>query len=345
MRYLPSPRQLLSIAACALSLLGGAASQAQSTMVVGMQRIAMNDASRNRSVNSEVWFEAAAGTQAEQVYVLPVMEPFAMTANATPAAAERKPLIVLSHGNWATPSVYGWLTTALVQAGFVVLAPTHPGSMFQDLRPEYRARLWERSLDVSFALTQFLADPAWAARIDAKRIGFIGHSFGGWTGVNLAGGRYDFGLQIAYCQALVQKDQYCAGLIKDFNPQTQIEDGKRSYKDERFSAFYALASGMAAGFTPQSLKGITAPIVFETAKYDTVLATEGGSSLFARSIPSAKEIVREAGHFVYGPVCAPVVGKLVAGQVCDDPEGSDRKALHEQVKQDVVQFFRKQLML
>ncbi|MBS7806793.1 hypothetical protein [Variovorax sp. PCZ-1] len=343
MQRIPFSRHLVSLAAGALSLLANSESLAQSPMVVGIQKIAMKDASRDRNVNFEVWFEAVAGTQAQSISIAPILQAFSAAQNATPAPVAPKPLLILSHGNFANPTAYGWLITDLVKAGFVVLTPTHPGTMFQDLRPEYRARLWERSSDVSFALTQFLADPAWAARVDAKRIGFIGHSFGGWTGVSLAGGLYDYKQQLSYCETMPKKDQYCAGLIKDYNPQTAIEDGKRSFKDERFKAFYALASGVAAGFSAPSLASISAPMVFETAKYDTVLAPEGGSSLFAKSIPSAKEIMRDTGHFVYGPVCTPVLGKLALGQVCEDPEGSDRKALHVQASADIVQFFRKQL--
>lgn len=339
--YLPRLVSLASAAVCALAALP---SHAQSTAIVGIQKMAMKDASRDRAVNSEVWFEATQGAQAQSISAAPILQAFSAAPNATPASAAPKPLLVFSHGNFANPTAYGWLITDLVKAGFVVLAPTHPGTMFQDLRPEYRARLWERSQDVSFALTQFLADPAWAARVDTKRIGFIGHSFGGWTGVSLAGGQYDYKQQLSYCEGALKKDQYCEGLIKNHNPQTPVEDGKRSFKDERFKAFYALASGVAAGFSASSLKSITAPIVFETAKYDTVLAPEGGSSLFASSIPSAKEIIRDAGHFVYAPVCTPVLGKLALGQICEDAPGSDRQALHVQASSDIVQFFRTQLL-
>ena len=194
-----------------------------------------------------------------------------------------------------------------------MLTPSHPGTMFGDLRPEYRARLWERSLDVSFALTELLKDPVWSSRIDPARIGFVGHSFGGWTGVSLAGGLYDYARQLQHCKA--------------------------SYKDQRIRAFYAMASGVAAGFDPVSLQGVTAPMVFDTAKFDTVLAPQAGSSLFAQLIPGAREIVRDVGHFSYGPSCRPVIGKLLAGQVCTDPDGVVRNDLHVKVSADATAFF------
>jgi predicted dienelactone hydrolase len=232
-----------------------------------------------------------------------------------------------------------------VRAGYIVLSPSHPGTMNGDLRPEYRARLWERSLDVNFALTELLKDPVWGPRIDQKRIGFAGHSFGGWAGVNLAGGRYDYSRQLQACKDMATKDQYCEGLVKDYNPQTPTDDGKGNFKDDRIRAFYMIASGVAAGFDTQSLKNITAPMVFDTAKFDTVLAPQLGSSMFAQNIPGAREIMREVGHFTYGPVCRPIIGKLLAGQVCTDPDGVDRKAVHAKVVKDAIDFFNQQLSL
>ncbi len=326
-----------------LALVLSAAVNAQQPLVVGTASIQMNDTSRTRPFTSEVWFEAAGGVNAESFSPLPPIEPLMIAPQSQAANMRAKPLIILSHGNWATRYAYGWLATELVRAGYIVLSPSHPGTMNGDLRPEYRARLWERSLDVSFALTELLKDPVWAARIDAKRIGFVGHSFGGWAGVNLAGGRYDYSRQLQYCKDAPQKDLYCEGLVKDYNPQTPTQDGQGNFKDERIRAYYMMASGVAVGFDAQSLKNITAPMVFDTAKFDTVLAPQSGSSLFAQSIPGAREIMREVGHFSYGPACRPVIGKLLAGQVCTDPEGVDRKVVHAKVVKDATDFFNLQL--
>lgn len=365
MKYLPSRlqpsrwparlrqprRRLQAVAAAAIVAAAGLAAcasdappSASSATVVGTQSLTTTDAGRQRSFVSEVWFEAAAGTRAESFAPLPPLQAFALAPGARPAASgTRKPLIVISHGNWATRYAYGWLATELVKAGYVVLSPSHPGTMFGDLRPEYRARLWERSLDVSRALDQLLADPAWKDRIDPARIGFVGHSFGGWTGVSLAGGVYSYERQLQACKALAEKDLYCANLIKDFNPATPVADGERSFRDDRFKAFYLMASGVGAGFDEASLKGIPRPMVFDTARDDPILAPAIGSSLLARLIPGAQETVRAVGHFSYGPVCKPLVGRAIAGQVCEDPSGVDRAATHAAVVRDALRFFQARL--
>jgi predicted dienelactone hydrolase len=315
-----------------------------STVVVGSQSIPMTDASRQRNVVSEVWFEAAPSTPIESFSVAPPLQSFKLTVGAQPAPGQgRKPLIVISHGNWGTRYSYGWLATELVKAGYVVLSTTHPGTMFGDLRPEYRARLWERSQDISFALSQLLNDPAWKAQIDENRIGFAGHSFGGWTGVSLAGGIYDYARQLQACKDLNPKDQYCTGLINDFDPARPVADGRRSFKDERFKAFYLMASGMATGFDEASLKAISRPMLFDTARTDPVLSPSIGSSLFAKLIPSASETVRDVGHFTYVALCRPLIGRAALGQACEDPSGVDRAATHELVARDMLRFFKAKL--
>ncbi len=227
----------------------------------------------------------------------------------------------------------------LVKAGYIVMTTSHPGTMNGDLQIAYRLRLWERSRDVSAALDHLLADPTWAARIDASRIGFAGHSFGAWTGLSLAGGRYDFARQLEACKAMADKDQYCAGMLRDYTPDLPTQDSSADYSDKRLKAFYLMAGGPGAGFTPDSLATVKAPMVFDTAKFDVVLAPSIGSSLMAKSVPNSKEIVRDVGHFTYAPLCRAVVGKTLAGQICVDPDGVDRAQVHAEVAKDAKAFF------
>jgi predicted dienelactone hydrolase len=232
------------------------------------------------------------------------LQSIAIAPDAAPAAVSAsKPLIVISHGNWSTRYGHGALAIELVKAGYIVMTTSHPGTMNGDLQTAYRLRLWERSRDVSVALDHLLADPIWAARIDAKRIGFAGHSFGAWTGLNLAGGRYDFARQLEACKTMTEKDQYCTGMLKDYTPDLPTQDSSANYSDKRLKAFYLMAGGPGAGFTPESLAALKTPMLFDTAKFDVVLAPSLGSNLMAKSVPSAKEIVRDVGHFTYAPLC------------------------------------------
>ena len=176
----------------------------------------------------------------------------------------------------------------------------------------------------------------------ACRIGFSGHSFGGWTGVSLAGGRYDPRRQRAFCEAAKTRDFYCAGTLKDDIAGIPTADAGDSYRDHRIKAFYLMASGPAQGFIPESLASITAPVFVDTAQSDDVLEPHANSSALARQIPGAREVMRPIGHFAYAPECVAPIPEP-AKQLCADPPGIDRGVLHRQIAQDAIEFFNSHL--
>jgi predicted dienelactone hydrolase len=316
---------------------------------VGTASIGMEDPANRRRFVSELWFDAAPGARPEGFAVRPPLRAIDIARNAEPAAASgKRPLVVVSHGNWGSRYSQGWLAIELVRAGYLVLSTSHPGTLGDDQSVAGRLRLWDRSRDVSFALTQVLQHPKWSTLIDEHRIGFVGHSFGGWTGVSLAGGRYDPAKQRAFCQHAATRDFYCDGTLRDDTSGVPTGDAGGSFKDGRFKAFYVMASGPGQGFSEESLQAIAVPFVVDTARFDEILAAADHSSVLASRIPAAREIVRPVGHFAYVPQCKRIVGPLLARAagtpICDDPKGVDRATVHRQVARDVIDFFDRQLL-
>ena len=312
---------------------------------VGTVTLEFTVPSRDRKVASELWFEAAPASATEELTVRPPLRAITLARNAQPAVSTRKrALVVISHGNWGTRFSQGWLALSLVRAGYVVLSTSHPGTLGDDQTAAGRLRLWDRARDVSLALDELLRHPRWAGLIDESRIGFVGHSFGGWTGVSLAGGRYDTKRQRAFCASARTKDVYCEASLKDEIAGVDTSDGGDSFKDERIKAFYIMASGPAPGFTEDSLLRIAAPFVVDTAKLDEVLEADANSGRLARLIPGAIEVVRPVGHFAYVPECKPYIGALLARAagtpICDDPRGVDRAAVHVEVAERVLRHFK-----
>jgi predicted dienelactone hydrolase len=313
--------------------------------VPGITSVEIDNAGRR--FTSELWYEAAPGAPSEDFTIRLPLRSIAMARNSIASQGHgKRPLIVLSHGNWGSRFSQGWLATRLVDAGYVVLSTSHPGTLGDDQTVVGRARLWDRSRDVSAALTQLLRQPRWSALIDPDRIGFAGHSFGGWTGISLAGGRYDPVRQRAACETAAKRDFYCDGTLKDDVSGVKTSDAADATADSRIKAFYIMASGPGQGFSEESLQSIRAPFVFETARFDEILDPQAHSSALAKRIPTAREIVRPVGHFAYVPLCKPVVGALIARAagvpICNDADGVDRATVHQQVAADVVTFFDKQ---
>jgi predicted dienelactone hydrolase len=329
-----------AIAIVALGIVASAGvGAAEEARPLGVVTLDLENKANARKVTSEFWYEAASDSAAQPFATNPVFRAMPLARNAAPAAQGKRPLVIVSHGNWGTRFSQGWLAAALTQAGYIVLSTSHPGTLGNDQTAAGRFRLWDRSTDVSFALDEVLKDPKWSALIDETRIGFVGHSFGGWTGLSLAGARYEPARQLSYCEHVAKKDYYCSQ--KDDISGIPVDDASRSYKDARIKAFYVMASGPGKGFTDESLRAIRAPIVFDTAQFDEVLEPQANSSDVARQVPGAKEVVRPAGHFAYVPVCngRPPASAGVISQICADPEGVDRAQVHAQAARDVVAFF------
>ena len=315
---------------------------------VGTATLDLQDSTTGRKVTSELWFKAAGDARIEQFSPRPPLRSIPIAPHAEPQPPLRKqPLIVISHGNWGSRFSQGWLALELVKTGYVVLSTSHPGTVGDDQSVAGRYRLWDRSRDVSFALDEVLKSPKWAALIDQDRIGFVGHSFGGWTGVSLAGCRYDAAGQRAFCANARKKDFYCDQVLKDDVASVPALDAGYSFRDGRIKAFYIMASGPGQGFAADSLNSITIPFVVDTAQFDEILDPLANSTNLARQIPTAREVVRRVGHFAYVPECrwlvGPILSKLADLPLCDDPRGVDRALVHKQVAPDVVAFFDKTL--
>ena len=217
--------------------------------VVGTATLNFEHRSTGRRVTSELWFKTAPDARIEWFSPRLPLRSIPIARNADPQPTPRKqPLIVVSHGNWGSRFSQGWLALELAKAGYVVLSTSHPGTVGDDQTVAGRYRLWDRSRDVSFAVDEVLKNPKWAALIDENRIGFVGHSFGGWTAVSLAGGKYDPARQRAFCQNAEKKDFYCEGTLKDDIAGVPAQDAEESFKDTRIKAFYIMGSGPGQGF-------------------------------------------------------------------------------------------------
>lgn len=119
-----------------------------------------------------------------------------------PASPARPlPVIVWSHGLGGSRDTYEYLGRHWASKGYVSLHLQHPGSDAEILKvgrplqamkkaaadPE-NAR--NRPLDVRFAVDRLPGVTALQGRLDMKRLGIGGHSFGAWTTLAVAGEKF-----------------------------------------------------------------------------------------------------------------------------------------------------------
>lgn len=106
------------------------------------------------------------------------------------------PIVLFSHGSCGFPEQSLFFTVTLASRGFVVVAPPHPGNEFTtfpacmdptELVDSYLNRLD----DMRFVLDQVLAEDdrvgsPFHRKLDRRRIGMSGHSFGGLDTLRVA---------------------------------------------------------------------------------------------------------------------------------------------------------------
>ncbi len=317
------------------------------SLVVGTKSFTFDQAPGNRKVEAEIWFEANSSYAEKSFSFRAPFRSIMIAKNADPAITQKKPFIVISHGNWGTEYSQGWLAIGLVKKGYIVMTVKHPGTKADDQTVAGRLRLWDRSTDITHVLNKILLDQTFNNLINIEKIGFAGHSFGGWTGISLAGGKFDPLVQKKFCEKNSELDFYCKNILLDDTSGINIDDSKNSFKDSRFKAFYVMGSGPSQGFTEESLKGIRLPVFVDTAQFDEVLSPSHNSTYLAKMIPGSIETIRPVGHFVYVPVCKTIIGPVITFALglpfCKDPSDVDRSVYHEKIIEDAEKFFKNSL--
>ena len=334
---------------------------------VGVAFAAYDDAARRnwadtgpRPLGTVVWYPAAAGSR-EAPWTVEIFDAGRVAKDATMAPRPAKlPLVLLSHGTGGAGPTLAWLAETLAARGYVVAAVNHHGNTGAE--PAYRLEgfmvWWDRPRDLSLLIDKLLADPRFGPRIDASRIGVAGFSLGGYTTLAMVGARLDYAKWRAHCDA-APADVHCklppeiASKFAQGDAERLLRDDPRmkqayehmgdSYRDARIRSAYAIAPVMGPVFVPQSLAQIDVPVRIVVGTRDDQAVPELTARPVAAAIPHATlELVPGATHYVWLATCN-TLGRTVARQVCVDPEGLDRDALHQRTADDAAAFFDRTL--
>jgi predicted dienelactone hydrolase len=311
---------------------------------VGVASRTFHDPERARQLVTILWYPAVRGTVEDDIDWDGIF-PGRGAWNATPARTPRRlPLVMLSHGSGGDASNLAWLAETLATHGYIVAAVDHQGDRFGDVSVEGRYAAWRRPRDVSLVLTRLLADPTFGRRIDARRIGAVGHSAGGLTVLMLAGARIrpeDF---LAYCNGPLPTPD--CDFIRGVQPSRipDLAEATKSYRDRRIRAVVAMAPVFGPAATASSLQAITIPVEIIASRTDEIVPFAYNAERYADLIPHARlSTIPRGGHFAFMPVCS-TAGVLVAQQVCVDPNADvDRTAVHAWAVSRITDFLGRTL--
>ncbi len=206
------------------------------------------------------------------------------------------PVIVISHGLADSVKTWEHLAEHLVSHGYAVIVLEHSGSNTEQLRQiinGYDTELTtaeefiNRPLDVSFILNQ-LTDPTtdyefdqisqkyqpFLQKLDLNNVGIIGHSFGGYTALALAGVKLDFDQlkndcknnNIALNPALLLQ---CLALNLPDNDYNKFNQSNQ-LADNRIKSVFLINPVTSAIFNRKDWGRLNIPIFMVTSSGDTV---------------------------------------------------------------------------
>ncbi|MBB3655125.1 putative dienelactone hydrolase [Rhizobium sp. BK650] len=315
----------------------------------------------DRPVHVSIWYPTVSDATPILLGETPASVGQPVIRDAEPTTGPH-PLVVLSHGYGGSWRNLAWLAVELVNVGYVVAAPDHPGTTTFDMRKPDAVELWKRPNDISRTIDALLGNSDLTGGVASDRIAAIGHSLGGWTVIELAGGRFDAAKVTTNCAAEFSPI-YCKifealGIGRDASSNTALA---ADLSDPRIGAVVTLDLGPGRGLTPESLATIHIPVLVlgaaddvdaDTATKAEIAATNVDSAYISRYLPPATtkySLVPGSLHFSFMQPCKPGAAEWIEKEapgesiVCRDGIGADRERIHGQVTGMITDFLRKAL--
>jgi len=315
---------------------------------IGQRTLYFRDSARHRPVVTEVWYPTDDTLQqTDRAFSAFIRKP---TVRNGKLPGGKRPLIMLSHGTGGGRLTLEWLSQALAESGYIVAAVDHYGNTYDNPIALEFLKVWERPLDISFALTELLNDNNFQSHIDQQKIGAIGFSLGGYTVIALAGGVVNYTTLINYTRTVGRKQLEIPefpGLIK-YLDDTAITDGAKRVpplKDSRIKAFFSISPAVGPGFTTkQQFRNISGPVYITGSQSDSIAPVETNAQRYHQLIDNSGyyEFPGKTGHYVMLGEAIDEVKKEGPTYFLDDPS-VNRHEVHMKIDSLAIDFFRMNL--
>lgn len=271
------------------------------------------------------------------------------TADAPGLPGRRRPLVLISHGHGGSDLGHHDLATWLASHGFIVATIEHPKDNFRDQSGSSNSTvLVGRAIQIRAAIDKLLADPRWKPLIDPARIGVAGFSAGGYTSLLLVGAQPKFDRFIDYCKQHPENVDTCEPALK-LKPAELADDIAAIQKDltrwgptadPRIKAAFVMAP-LGLVFDQAGAAAIDRPVDLWYGEADHVLPPPYNALHLKPLIRTLARstMVPKADHWVFLAPCSPELAQD-AREICSDPPGVDRTAVHARINADALAFFR-----
>ncbi len=190
------------------------------------------------------------------------------------------PLVVISHGLGSTSQSFAYLAGYLATGGIAVAAIEHSGSNDQQLFALLEGRsdavvsdeeFLRRPLEVSLTIDALdraeAVDPTLRGQINFEQVGLVGQSFGGYTGLALAGADLD----------LDNLGQTCPPELFSLNPSillqcqaTRLGNPDNSLRDPRLQSIFVINPIGSVLLGEQGYRQVEIPTLIVSGTADTI---------------------------------------------------------------------------
>lgn len=316
---------------------------------VGQTNFTFLDSLRNRPLKTEIWYPTKDTTKFNVTKEYPFKLP--PTSKDAAPIAEKSPLILLSHGTGGNRISQMWLACELASNGFIVAAVDHYGNTLDNKIPENFVKVWDRPLDISFALDNLLNASEFNSTIDSTRIGMAGFSLGGYTTIALAGGVLNYELLKEFSnteEGKVEFDLPELGDVSKLITPEIIELGNkenRYLKDNRISAFIAMAPAIGQGFNEKSqFEKVNKSVLIIGAQNDERTPVNTNAKHYSELLDGSKyiELRGQVGHYIFMNEAKNRL-KRNAPIVFKDDKSVNRDEIHKEVSTMIIEFFNNEL--
>ncbi|NQZ65166.1 alpha/beta fold hydrolase, partial [Crocosphaera sp.] len=183
------------------------------------------------------------------------------------------PIVIASHGLASSPEHFADYAEHLASYGYVVAIPQHPGSDRQQLQNLKRglsrqiflnSEFIDRPKDISYVIDELERrnQAAFSGKLDLNKIAVIGHSFGGYTALAVAGATLEFEHLAQECPGSLNLSLLLQCNALNLDPEVY------SLKDERVKAIALTNPLKSAIFGPKGLSRVSIPVYVQAGKYD-----------------------------------------------------------------------------
>jgi predicted dienelactone hydrolase len=231
----------------------------------------------------------------------------------------RFPLVIISHGNSGSHLLYRTISTFLAKSGYIVAMLEHYGNNRNNNELEKSIEnLQYRPKHVSLTIDFLLSENIFEQSISVDKIAIVGHSFGGYTALALAGGK----------------------------PWTQTGQQVEVQNDPRVKALVLMAPAAAYYIPESSLDKVNIPILLLIAEHDQFTPKAWTSDVVVNGVPDKSKVtlktISNAGHFSFiSPF--PSIMTNPSFLPSTDPKDFDREEFHKKLPTEILNFLNAKL--